>query len=311
MQRTVRVAVIQASPVGLDREETTAKACQLIEEAGRRGAELAVLPEVLIPGYPRGMGFGTVIGSRSDAGRKTYARYWENSVEVPGDVTEAVGAACARAGLFAVIGVSERDSIHRGSTLYNTLLYFGPDGSLLGKHRKLKPTGSERLIWGEGDGSTLTTVRTPFGVVGGLICWENYMPLARMAMYAKGVEIYLAPTADNRDSWQATIRHIACEGRCFVLACNQFMTRSMIPPDWEDIGPGPEVISRGGSAIVDPMGDYVAGPLFGEEGMLVADLDLDRITESRFDLDVAGHYNRPDVFRLQVDERARPAVDRP
>ena len=311
MQRTVRVAVIQASPVGLDREETTAKACQLIEEAGRRGAELAVLPEVLIPGYPRGMGFGTVIGSRSDAGRKTYARYWENSVEVPGDVTEAVGAACARAGLFAVIGVSERDSIHRGSTLYNTLLYFGPDGSLLGKHRKLKPTGSERLIWGEGDGSTLTTVRTPFGVVGGLICWENYMPLARMAMYAKGVEIYLAPTADNRDSWQATIRHIACEGRCFVLACNQFMTRSMIPPDWEDIGPGPEVISRGGSAIVDPLGDYVAGPLFEEEGMLVADLDLDRITESRFDLDVAGHYNRPDVFRLQVDERARPAVDRP
>lgn len=311
MKRTVRVAVIQASPVRLDREETTAKACQLIEEAGRRGAELAVLPEVLIPGYPRGIGFGTVIGSRSDAGRKTYARYWENSVEVPGDVTEAVGAACARAGLFAVIGVSERDSIVRGSTLYNTLLYFGPDGSLLGKHRKLKPTGSERLIWGEGDGSTLTTVRTPFGVVGGLICWENYMPLARMAMYAKGVEIYLAPTADNRDSWQATIRHIACEGRCFVLACNQFMTRSMIPAEWEDIGAGPDVISRGGSAIVDPLGDYVAGPLFGEEGMLVADLDLDRITESRFDLDVAGHYNRPDVFRLQVDERARPAVDRP
>ncbi len=302
MGDTVRVAVIQASPVGLNREATTEKACRLIAEAGERGAQLAVLPEVLIPGYPRGIGFGTVIGSRSDAGRKTYARYWDNSVEVPGPAAEALGAACAQAGLHGVVGVSERVATYRGGTLYNTLLYFGPDGRLLGKHRKLKPTGSERLIWGEGDGSSLTAVQTPFGTVGGLICWENYMPLARMAMYAKGVDIYLAPTADNRDSWQATIRHIACEGRCFVLTCNQFMTRSMVPTEWENIGPGPEVISRGGSAIVDPLGEYVAGPLYGEEGMLVADLDLNRITEARFDFDVVGHYNRPDVFRLSVNE---------
>ncbi|MHB8993178.1 MAG: carbon-nitrogen hydrolase family protein [Chloroflexota bacterium] len=308
MRDSVRVAVVQASPVGLNREATTEKACRLIAEAGQRGAELAVLPEVLIPGYPRGIGFGTVIGSRSDAGRRSYALYWDNSVEVPGPATEALGAACAEAGLYGVVGVSERDINYRGGTLYNSLLYFGPDGRLLGKHRKLKPTGSERLIWGEGDGSTLTAVRTPFGTVGGLICWENYMPLARMAMYAKGVDIYIAPTADNRDTWQATIRHIASEGRCFVLACNQFMTRSMIPSEWEDIGPGPEVISRGGSAIVDPLGEYVAGPLFGEEGMLVADLGLNRITEARFDFDVVGHYNRPDVFRLQINEEPQPGV---
>ncbi len=302
MGDSVRVAVVQASPVDLDRDATTEKACRLIAETGRRGAGLVVLPEVLIPGYPRGISFGTVIGNRTDAGRKTYALYWENSVEVPGPITEAIGAAAAQAGLYVVAGVSEREDSYRGGTLYNTLLYFGPDGKLLGKHRKLKPTGAERLIWGEGDGSTLTTVRTPFGTVGGLICWENYMPLARMAMYSKGVDIYIAPTADNRDSWQATIRHIALEGRCFVLACNQFMTRSMVPANWEDIGPGPEVISRGGSAIVGPLGEYVAGPLFDEEGILVADLELDRITEARFDFDVVGHYNRPDVFTLQINE---------
>ncbi len=303
MRDSVRVAVVQASPVALDRDATTEKACRLIAEAGKRGAELVVLPEVLIPGYPRGLGFGSLIGSRSDEGRRTFARYWENSVEVPGPVVEALGSAAAKAHLYAAVGVSERVAGTRGGTLYNTMLYFGPDGKLLGKHRKLKPTASERLIWGEGDGSTLTAIDTPFGIVGGLICWENYMPLARMAMYSKGVEIYLAPTADNRDSWQATIRHIALEGRCFVLACNQFMVRSDIPADWEDIGPGPEVIARGGSAIVDPLGEYVAGPLFGEEGILVADLALARIAESRFDLDVVGHYNRPDVFTLSVDER--------
>ncbi len=303
MRESVRVAVVQASPVRLDRDATADKACRLIAEAAARGAELAVLPELLIPGYPRGLGFGSVVGSRSDAGRRAFAQYWANSVEVPGPITEALGAAAAKSSIYAVVGVSERVPGIRGGTLYNTLLYFGPDGTLLGKHRKLKPTASERLIWGDGDGSTLTTIDTPFGIVGGLICWENYMPLARMAMYTKGVEIYVAPTADNRDSWQATIRHIALEGRCFVLASNQFMTRSDIPAEWEDIGPGPEVISRGGSAIVDPLGGYIAGPLFGEEGILVAELALDRIAEARFDFDVVGHYNRPDVFELRVNEQ--------
>jgi nitrilase len=211
------------------------------------------------------------------------------------------------------VGVIERDRDFSGGTLYCTLLYFGPDGRLLGKHRKLKPTAAERLIWGEGDGSTLTAVPTEFGTVGGLICWENYMPLARMAMYAKGVGIYLAPTADARDSWQATLRHIACEGRCFVLGCNQFVTKAMYPGDLvgvEDLADQPDVLCRGGSVIVGPLGDVLAGPLFGEEGILTADLDLGEIPRSRFDFDVVGHYARPDVFQLTVNDKPMPPVTR-
>lgn len=308
-EHAVRVAVIQAAPVILDREATTAKVCRLIAEAAAQGARLILLPEAMIPAYPRGMTFGTVVGHRSDEGRRTYARYWDQCVDVPGPVTEAIGAAAREAAAYVAIGVVERVRTYRGGTLYCTLLYFGPDGRLLGKHRKLKPTGAERLIWGEGDGSTLTTIRTEFGTVGGLICWENYMPLARMAMYHKGVDLYLAPTADARDSWQATIRHIACEGRCFVLSCNQFVTRDMMPTDWEEIGLGPDILCRGGSAIIDPLGNYVAGPLYDQEGILVADLDLNRITEARYDFDPVGHYNRPDVFRLVVNETPAPAVE--
>ena len=199
----------------------------------------------------------------------------------------------------------ERDSTYSGGTLFCTLLYIGPDGSLLGKHRKLKPTAAERLIWGEGDGSTLATVETEYGTVGGLICWENYMPLARMAMYGKGVDIYLAPTADARQRWQSTLQHIALEGRCFVLGCNQYVERDMYPEDLEtreELEAWPEVLSRGGSVIYGPLGDLVAGPLWGEAGMLVADLDLTAIARSKFDFDVTGHYARPDVFTLEVDE---------
>jgi nitrilase len=174
---------------------------------------------------------------------------------------------------------------------------------LLGKHRKIKPTASERLIWGEGDGSTLTVIQTPFGRVGGLICWENYMPLARMAMYNLGVDLYLAPTADARDAWQASMVHIACEGRCFVLSCNQFVTKSMYPPDLEgldDLAGQPEILCRGGSVIVSPLGKVLAGPLFDQEGILTAELDVGEVVGARFDLDVTGHYNRPDIFQFEV-----------
>lgn len=299
---TVRAAVVQAAPILLDRDATTDKVCRLIDEAAQQGAKLILFPEAMIPAYPRGMSFGAVVGARSDEGRQSYARYWEQSVEVPGPVTEAIGRAALRTSTYVAVGVIERDNTYRGGTLYCTLLYFGPDGHLLGKHRKLKPTASERLIWGEGDGSTLTAIQTEYGTVGGLICWENYMPLARMAMYGKGVDIYLAPTADNREVWQATIRHIACEGRCFVLSCNQFVTREMMPADWEEIGPGPTEFCRGGSAIIGPLGQILAGPLYDEEGILVADLDLSLITQARFDFDVVGHYNRPDIFRLIINE---------
>jgi nitrilase len=307
----VKVAVVQAAPVLFDREASVAKACRLVSEAAAQGAQLILFPEAFIPAYPRGLSFGTVVGSRSPAGRRLWQRYWANTVEVPGPATEALGAAAREVGVHLAIGVIERDSQFSRGTLYCTLLYFQPDGRIAGKHRKLKPTGAERLIWGEGDGSTLTVLDTEFGRVGGLICWENYMPLARMALYGKGVDLYLAPTADSRDTWQATLRHIACEGRCFVLGCNQFVTKDMVPSDLEgldDLDGQPEVMCRGGSAIVSPLGEVLAGPLYDREGMLFAELDLAEVVRSRFDFDVVGHYARPDVLRLVIDERAVPPV---
>jgi len=303
---TVKVAVVQASPVLFDREATIEKTCRLIREVGDQGVNLVLFPEAFIPAYPRGLGFGAVIGSRSAAGRRTFERYWANAVHVPSPATEALGKAAREVGVYLAIGVIERDSQFSQGTLYCTLLYFSPNGELLGKHRKLKPTASERLIWGEGDGSTMPVLETAIGRVGGLICWENYMPLARMAMYGKGVEIYLAPTADHRETWHSTLRHIACEGRCFVLGCNQFVTKDMYPADLEgldDLNELPEIMCRGGSAIISPFGEVLAGPLYDEEGILFADLDLAEIARGKFDFDVAGHYARPDVFQLIVNER--------
>ena len=303
---TVKVAVVQAAPVLFDRAATVAKTCLLAAEAADQGAKLILFPEAFIPAYPRGLTFGTVIGSRSAEGRRTWERYWANSVVVPSPATEALGAAARRAGAYLVVGVVERDGEFSGGTLYCTTLYFGPDGSLLGVHRKLKPTAAERLVWGEGDGSTLTVIATEYGKLGGLICWENYMPLARMALYAKGVELYLAPTADSRDTWQATLRHIACEGRCFVLGCNQYVTKAMYPADLPgiaDLAGQPEVMCRGGSVIVSPLGDVIAGPLFDQEGILYAELDLADVVRAKYDFDVVGHYARPDVFQLTVNEQ--------
>jgi nitrilase len=301
---SVRVAVVQAAPVLFDREATLAKTCRLVTQAASENARLILFPEAFIPAYPRGLSFGVTIGNRTPEGRRTWQRYWENAVDVPGRVTEQLGQAARQANAYLAIGVIERGQASRG-TLYCTLLYFGPDGRWLGKHRKLKPTAGERLIWGEGDGSTLTVVETEFGKVGGLICWENYMPLARTAMYGKGVEIYLAPTADAREMWQATMVHIACEGRCFVLGCNQFVTRAMYPtdlPGYDDLANQPEIMCRGGSVIVSPFGRVLAGPLFDQEGILFADLDLADVVQSKFDFDAVGHYARPDVFQLIVNE---------
>jgi nitrilase len=307
----VKVAVVQAAPVLFDREATVEKACRLTVEAAAQEAQLILFPEALVPAYPRGLAFGTVVGGRSAEGRRTWQRYWANAVDVPGPATEALGAAARQGNAYLAVGVIERDSQFSRGTLYCTLLYFGPDGRLLGKHRKLKPTGAERLIWGEGDGSTLTVIQTEIGRIGGLICWENYMPLARMAIYGKGVEIYLAPTADARDTWHATLRHIACEGRCFVLGCNQFVTRAMYPADLEgieDLAGQPEVICRGGSAIISPLGEVLAGPLYDQEGVLFAEFDLAEVARGKFDFDVVGHYARPDVFQLTINERPAPPV---
>ena len=304
-----KVAVVQSAPLLFQREASLEKACRLTAQAAKEGASLVLFPEAYIPAYPRGLTFGTVVGSRSRDGRETWQRYWENSVDVPGQSTQVLGQAAKQAGVYLGIGVIERDSQFSGGTLYCTLLYFGPDGRLLGLHRKLKPTAAERLIWGEGDGSTLTVLDTDLGKIGGLICWENYMPLARMAMYAKGVQLYLAPTADSRDTWQATLRHIACEGRCYVLGCNQYVTKSMYPSDLvgiEELHNQPEVMCRGGSAIISPLGEVLAGPLYDQEGILYADIDLAQVSKSKFDFDVVGHYARPDIFRLLIDEQPKP-----
>ena len=310
---SVKVAVVQAAPVLFEREKTIQKACNLVAEAAGQGAKVILLPEAFVPAYPRGLSFGTVVGNRTPAGRLLWQRYWDNTIEVPSADTDLLGKAARDAGIYLAIGVIERDRDYGGGTLYCTLLYFGPDGQLLGKHRKLKPTAAERLIWGEGDGSTLTVIDTEYGKLGGLICWENYMPLARMAMYAKGVGIYLAPTADQRDSWQATMRHIALEGRCFVLGCNQYVTRQMYPDDLagiEELVDLPEVICRGGSVIVSPMGEVLAGPLWDEEGMLVAELDLAEVTRGKLDFDVVGHYARSDIFQLKINEKPlKPVVE--
>jgi len=307
----ITAAVVQAAPVLFDREASLDKACRLTHEAAAQGAQLVLFPEAFIPAYPRGLSFGAVVGSRSVEGRHTWQAYWANAVDVPGPAVEALGAAARQANVHLAIGVIERDTRYSGGTLYCTLLYFAPDGRLIGKHRKLKPTASERLIWGEGDGSTLTVVDTPLGKIGGLICWENYMPLARMALYGKGVEIYLAPTADARDTWQATLQHIAMEGRCFVLGCNQYVTKDLYPPDLpgvDELAAQPDEMCRGGSAMISPLGRVLAGPLYGREGILCAELDLAEIGQAKYDFDVTGHYARPDVFQLTVNEQPQPAV---
>jgi nitrilase len=307
----VRVAVVQAAPAFFDTETAVDEVCTRTQEAAAQGASLVLFPEAYVGGYPWGLAFGTAVGGRSPAGRRTWERYWKGAIDVPGPETERLAEAARAAGVFLCVGVIERDATYSRGTLFCTLLYLGPDGALLGKHRKLKPTAAERLIWGEGDGSTLTVVDTPFGRVGGLICWENYMPLARMAMYGKGVEIYLAPTADARPTWQATLQHIALEGRCFVLGCNQYVRRDMYPADLEiadELQAWPEVLCRGGSAIYGPLGECLAGPVWEEAGILTADLDLAAVPRGKFDFDVTGHYARPDVFHLEVDERPRRPV---
>lgn len=304
--RTHRVAVVQAASVAFDLERTLTKLGDLAADAARRGARLTLFPEAFVSGYPRGLDFGAVVGSRTAEGREQYRRYWESAIEVPGPSLDRIAAIARDTSTTIVAGVIERD---RG-TLYCTAVLLGTDGRLLGTHRKLMPTASERLIWGFGDGSTLPVVETPVGRVGAVICWENYMPLLRAAMYAKGVEIYCAPTADARDTWIPTVRHVALEGRCFVLSCNQFARRHDYPVDYPTaFGDDPDtIVSRGGSCIVGPLGELLAGPDYDGETILVADLDPGDLARARMDFDAVGHYARPDVFHLHVDEARRVPV---
>lgn len=308
MTEARRVAVVQAGPCVFDCAATVAKVRRLSTEAAAGGAGLVLFPEAFLSGYPRGMSFGTVIGERTAEGRDHFRRYWDSSVDVPGPVVDELGSMCADLHIHMVIGVVERE----GGTLYCTALFLSPDG-YLGKHRKVMPTASERLVWGYGDGSTLPVFDTPLGRLGAVICWENYMPLLRMAMYSKGVQIYCAPTADGRETWLSTVRHIALEGRCFVLSANQFTRLSDFPSDIKNqLATKPDdVVCLGGSCIVGPLGNVLAGPAFDAETILYADLDLDDLARSKYDFDVVGHYARPDLFRLEVNERVqRPVASR-
>ena len=302
----VTVAVVQAAPVAFDVRRTLQKAADLAADARARQARLALFPEAFVSAYPRGLDFGAVVGSRTAEGREQFRRYWESAIDVPGPDVDTLGRIAGANRLHLVIGVIERE---RG-TLYCTVLFFGPDGAYLGKHRKLMPTASERLVWGFGDGSTLTVLDTALGKLGAVICWENYMPLLRTAMYAKGVEIYCAPTADARDTWLPTMQHVAMEGRCFVLSANQFARRSDYPADYtSSFGDDPAtVISRGGSCIIGPLGHVLAGPDFAGETILTATIDRREIARARLDFDAVGHYARPDVFQLHVNESPRAAV---
>jgi nitrilase len=296
------VAAVQAAPEFLDLDRTVRKACDRIAEAAAAGARLVAFPEAFVVGYPDWV-WRTPAWHDGEFIRRLY----DSAVRVPSAATERLGAAAAEAGAYLAIGVNELD----GGTLYNTLLYFAPDGALAGRHRKLMPTGGERAVWGMGDGSMLGVVRTPFGVVGGLICWENYMPLARAAMYAQGVDIYVAPTWDNSDAWVATLQHIAKEGRCYVLGIAPLLHGGHVPPDLRGrlYQPDGDWMSRGHTAIAGPDGQLLAGPVTEREEILYAETDPAAIQAARREFDPVGHYARPDVFRLSVDTTARRSVD--
>lgn len=304
MERHSKVSVAQAGSILGDTPATLDKLEQITAEAARNDARLILFPEVFVGGYPRGEDFGAVLGSRTARGRDAFRKYWEGAIDVPGPEVERISQVARVHAMTLVTGVLERD----GGTVYCTVLFFGPNGDLLGKHRKLMPTASERLVWGYGDGSTMPVIETDLGRIGAVICWENYMPLMRFYMYMQGVQIYLAPTADNRPEWAASMRHIAQEGRCFVLACNQYTTLSNFPDDHpRGEGDGPEtVMSNGGSCIVAPSGEFLAPPASDGEQILYAELDMDEIPRWKYDFDVVGHYSRPDVFKLQVDTLPKP-----
>jgi len=291
----IKVCVVQDSPIFFDKAKTLDKLENLTHQYSNEGSKLIIFPESFIPGYPRGFSFGATIGKRTVEGKHLYAEYYENSFDLKSGDLIRIEQLSKSTGVYLVIGVTER--IDKNGSLYCSMLYVSPKTGLLGVHRKIKPTGTERIVWAEAGGESLVTFQTDIGKLGGLICWENYMPLARMSMYQKGVEIYIAPTADARDEWIATMRHIALEGRCFVLGCNQYFTKSMYPERFhKNVLKEDEQFCRGGSVIVSPMGKIIAGPLYDQAGALLAEIDLKEIIKSKLDFDANGHYGRQDIF---------------
>ncbi len=296
---SIKVAVVQATPIFFDIEKTIEKAIAIIEKQAAKGVQLILFPESFIPGYPRGFSFEAVVGKRKDEGRELYLDYWNNSLAIGSQIFNKLEKIIKKSGAYVIMGATEKDEFH--GSLYCSMLYFSPEKGYLGSHKKIKPTGIERLIWAEASGESLITVDSKIGKIGGLICWENYMPLARVSMYKQGVQIYLAPTADARPTWTSTMQHIACEGRCFVLAANQYFKKEDYPSKYQKyVIEEPEEMCPGGSIIIAPTGEIIAGPLYNEEGVLNASIALDDIIKSKLDFDTIGHYSRPDIFNFDV-----------
>ncbi len=295
----INVTVVQDAPHFFDKEKTIQKVEALVKEHAK-DSDLVLFPESFIPGYPRGFSFGTKVGNRSDTGRDLYQLYYENSVNLESEDKNRFEALAKETNTYLIIGATER--VEKNGSLYCSMIYVSPTHGLLGVHRKIKPTGQERVIWAEAGGEFLVTYSTKIGRIGGLICWENYMPLARQAMYNQGIQIYLAPTADSRETWLPTLQHIALEGRCYVLGCNQYFTKSMYPDQYQPLVQDldQDEICTGGSVIISPFGEVITGPLFGEMGALKAELDLNEVIRSKLDFDTNGHYTRPDIFQFDV-----------
>jgi len=303
----MRHRVIAALQLGSHSNGTAATLDKILayeKDIKQADCDLLVMPEALLGGYPKGSDFGTRVGYRTAGGREEFLQYWQQAVDLDGAEVSAISELARVCNTAIVIGVIERG----GATLYCTVLFISNRGELLGKHRKLMPTASERLIWGQGDGSTIPVVNTAAGRVGAAICWENYMPLLRTAMYAKNLDIWCAPTVDDRDIWQTSMIHIAYEGRNFLVSACQYQPPPSKGSARDKTWPEGKPLIRGGSVIISPMGEVLAGPLYNDNGLIWASIDLDDIIKARYDMDPVGHYSRPDIFKLSVDEQERPAV---
>ncbi len=303
LKSTCKIAVVQSEPVLFDKDACVDKAIKLIEDCKAQGSELIVFPELFIPGYPYGMTFGFTVGSRKSDGREDWKRYYDNSILIPGEETKKLGEAAKNANAYVSIGVSERDP--KSATLYNSNIIFSPEGELVYVHRKIKPTGSERVVWGDAHEHLFPVLETPWGPVGSMICWESYMPLARVALYKKGITIYISPNTNDNIEWQDTVSHIAIEGHCYFINCDMIITKDSYPKDlktYDEVEKLPDICCKGGSSIVDPYGHIIAGPVWNEEAILFAELEMDKVPMSRMEFDATGHYSREDLFEFSFKD---------